>query len=329
MHTHGIGATVDGQWTLQPLAAADMAVGETARHAESVGFDSLWFSDHVLMTPSPQSQHFAADPVDGARAYPTSPDMVDAITAMAVSAEATERIRLGTSVWIPSYRHPLSDVRQFNSLDQLSDGRLIVGIGSGWMKEEFEALGVRYSERLSRTEEAVEVYRRSWAEDVVEHDGAHFGFSGVRMDPKPLQRPGPRIYYGGVTGRGAELAARCCDGFYPTFTDGQAEATRYAALISQLPRMLSEADRSPDEFSLLCVLSARIDPECDGFGKGPVDRVLADLADLADQGFSLVVIHIDTLTGSFDQWRHQVDLFGAHILSAADQFEPAGPWRVA
>ncbi len=135
MDTHGVGATVDDQWTLKHLPAERMAVASMAEQAESAGYDSLWFSDHILMAPSPESHHFASDPIDGTRAYPTSPDMLDAVSAIAVSAQATSRIRLATSVWIPPYRHPLSDVRQFTSLDHLSGGRLVVGVGVGWMRE--------------------------------------------------------------------------------------------------------------------------------------------------------------------------------------------------
>ncbi|HTO01314.1 MAG TPA: TIGR03619 family F420-dependent LLM class oxidoreductase [Microthrixaceae bacterium] len=331
MNTHGIGASVDNQWTLQPLEAERMRVAEMAVRAESAGFDSLWFSDHVLMAPSPESFHFAADPVDGTRAYPTSPDMIDAMVAMSVCAQATKRVRLATSVWIPSYRHPLHDVRQFSSLDQLSDGRFVLGVGAGWMKEEFEALGVPYSERITRTEEACEIYKRSWSDEVVDHHGDHYSFSGIRMNPKPLQKPRPRMYYGGVTKRGARLAAEHCDGFYPTFTDSRATADRYGDLIAQLPQMLDSAGTRVEDFSLLCVLSARIEEAEDdlGFGKGPVNKVMEDLSALAEQGFSLVVLHLDTRNGDFDEWQRQLDLFGDLIVDPVAEIRATGDWQPA
>lgn len=331
MDTHGVGAMVDDQWTLQPLPASHIDVRRTAPRAEAAGFDSLWFSDHVLMTPSPESLHLAADPVDGTRAYPTDPDIFDALSCIAAAAMVTERVRLAPSVWIPSYRHPLHDVRQMTTIDHLSGGRLVVGVGAGWMKEEFVALGVPYEERLGRTEEAVAIYRSAWNDDIVDHHGEHFAFSDIRMDPKPLQPGGPRIYYGGVSRRGAQLAASCCDGFYPTFTDGQATPDRYRSVLDELPSMLEAAGRGVEDFSLLCVLSARVDDELaePGLGEGPVDKVLADLALLAAEGFSLVVVHLDTLTGDHDEWLRQLDLFGEHIVEPASELSPRGPWRPA
>lgn len=331
MDTHGVGAMIDGQWTLQPIPASRMDVKRTAPRAEAAGFDSLWFSDHVLMTPSPESLHMAADPVDGARAYPTDPDILDALSCIAAAAMVTERIRLAPSVWIPSYRHPLHDARQMTTIDHLADGRLVVGVGAGWMKEEFAALGVPYDERISRTEEAVAVYRKAWSDDVVDHEGEHFSFSGIRMDPKPVQIGGPRVYYGGVSRRGAQIAAGCCDGFYPTFTDGRATADRYRSTVDALPGMLSHVGRRSEDFSLLAVLSARVDddPAQPGLGKGPAAKVLDDLALLADEGFSLVVLHLDTVTGDPDEWLRQLDLFGEHVVGPAAGIASSGPWRPA
>lgn len=331
MNTHGVGATVDRQWTLQPLAAAAMDVPGVARRAESAGYDSLWFSDHVLMTPSPASEHRAADPVTGARAYPADPDLLDAVVGMSAAAAVTSRIRLAPSVWISPYRHPLHDVRQFTSIDVLSSGRLVVAVGAGWMREEFSALGIPYSERLSRVQESVEVYKRAWAETRVTFTGEHYRFGDVRMDPKPAQHPRPRIYYGGITRAGLGIATGGCDGFYPTFADPQATADRYRELLAELPDRLEAANRAPADFSLLCVLSARIDSGAKrpGLGNGPATKVLDDLAALAAEGFSLVVLHFDTLDGARSEWLRQLDLFGEHIVGPAETITASGGWRQA
>ncbi len=331
MDTHGLGATVAGQWTLQPLPAKEMAVTSMARRAESAGYDSLWFSDHVLMAPSPDSFHFASNPVDGTRAYPTSPDMLDAVACIAACASVTEHIRLAPSVWIPAYRNPLQDIRQFTTLDHLSDGRLVVGIGTGWMKEEFSALDIPFDERISRLEESVEIYKQAWSEEVLDHRGSTYQFTGVRMDPKTYQQPRPRLYYGGVSRRGAQLAARHCDGFYPTFTDAQATPKRYRAIIDELPSMLDESGGKPAEFALLCVLSARLDddPTIAGLGKGSASKVVDDLGRLAAEGFSLVVLHLDTRTGALAEWIRQLDAVGEFILPQAADILPSGPWMSA
>jgi probable F420-dependent oxidoreductase len=330
MNTHGIGATVDGRWTLQPLPATQMAVPAVAQRAEAAGFDSLWFSDHVLMTRSPASEHRAADPVTGARAYPVEPDMVDAVVGMAAAAAVTSRIRLAPSVWISPYRHPLQDVRQLTSIDIVSGGRLVVAIGPGWLREEFEALDVPFEERVSRLRESVAVYKTAWADDEASFSGQHYAFKGIRMDPKPVQQPRPRIYYGGISATGASIAASVCDGFYPTFTDPLATADRYRGLIDSLPQRLADSGGSENDFSLLGVLSARVDTRTDlGLGKGPVSKILEDLDALGAEGFSLLVLHLDTLDGSSSEWLRQLDLIGEHLVEPAAAIEAAGRWRPA
>lgn len=331
MNTHGVGATVDKHWTLQPIPAATMDVPSVARRAEAAGYDSLWFSDHVLMTPSPASQHRAADPVTGARAYPGEPDMLDAVVAMAAAAAVTERIRLAPSVWIAPYRHPLHDVRQFTSLDIVSNGRLVVALGVGWMREEFAALGIPYDERASRVRESVAVYQRAWSDEVASYSGRHFTFDNVRMDPKPAQRRRPPLYYGGVTAAGARLAAECFDGFYPTFTDPLATADRYDTLIGTVRDALASRDRSVDDFSLLAVVSARVDPAMGSaeFGKGSLSKVLDDLGALADRGFSLAVLHLDTRDGTLGEWHRQLDAIGEHLVTPVAELQVSGGWREA
>jgi probable F420-dependent oxidoreductase len=331
MNTHGVGATVDRQWTLQPIPAATMDVPRVARRAELAGFDSLWFSDHVLMTPSPASEHRAADPVTGARAYPGEPDMLDAVAGLAAAAAVTDRIRLAPSVWIAPYRHPLHDVRQFTSLDVLSNGRLVVALGAGWMREEFAALGVDFDQRVARVRESVAVYRRAWSEEVSSFAGSHFGFQGVRMDPKPVQSPGPPIYYGGITTAGARIAAECCDGFYPTFTDPMARADRYDETLATVADSLADANRRIADFALLAVVSARVDAAMAGdeFGKGSPAKVLEDLAALAQRGFSLAVLHLDTRDGTLDEWHRQLDAVGELLVGPAGQISAEGPWRQA
>jgi probable F420-dependent oxidoreductase len=300
-----------------------------ARRAELAGFDSLRFSDHVLMTPSPASEHRAADPVTGARAYPGEPDMLDAVVGMAAAAAVTDRIRLAPSVWIAPYRHPLHDVRQFTSLDVLSNGRLVVALGAGWMREEFDALGVDYDQRLALVRESVAVYRSAWSDEVSSFTGSHYGFQGIRMDPKPVQSMGPPIYYGGITPAGARLAAECCDGFYPTFTDPMARADRYDGIIAAVADSLESARRSISDFALLAVVSVRVDAAMgtEEFGKGSPAKVLDDLAGLARRGFSLAVLHLDTRDGTLDEWHRQLDAVGELLVEPAVGLVAEGGWR--
>ena len=104
---------------------------------------------------------------------------------MGAIATATGRLKLGTAVLIAPYRHPLNDARQLATADVLSGGRVLVGVGAGWLEEEFAALGLSFKERGGMTDECIEIYRRSWTDEVVSFSGRHYRFENLSMDPKP------------------------------------------------------------------------------------------------------------------------------------------------
>lgn len=329
MNTHGICGLIDGQMQLQPLAASEMRPLDVAKRAEEVGWHSLWFSDHVTMTFESTSLHSAADPVTGKRAYPPSPDMLDCLVTMGAVAAVTDRVKLAPSVLVSPYRHPLSDARQLATVDALSGGRLVLGVGVGWLQEEFEALGVPYEHRRAMTEECIEIYKRCWSDDAVSFEGEHYRFSQVSMDPKPVSRP--PIVFGGVTKLAARIAAQRCDGFFPTYTDPLAEATRYDDVLVELQSELERVGRDQSEITLLAVVTARVLPASRPagdrqFAKGTVDEVIADLADLAERGFSHVVVHLDCRSGTMSEFWEQMELIGTEVLPRARQLTTAGGW---
>ena len=184
--------------------------------------------------------------------------MLDAAVIMGAVAVSTRRLKLGTSVLIGPYRNPLSDARQLATIDQLSNGRLLFGVGAGWMQEEFEALGLDYAKRAPQTEECIEVYKRAWVDEAVSFQGRFYDFSAVSLDPKPVQRPYPPIIYGGVTTVGARRAARLCNGFYPIFLDSYAEPNRYSSAQDVIRRELERQHKDPAEFAMIGVSSAQI-----------------------------------------------------------------------
>ena len=201
MNSHGAMFRSETEVWLESLPPQDFEPVRLARLAERVGFHSLWFPDHVTL-PLKTTNVKVANPETGKRHYPEKPEMFDALTTMAAVAVTTERIKLATSVLISPYRPPLHDARQFATLDWLSNGRLIAGVGAGWAKEEFEALGLPYDRRGDMTDECIEVYKRAWTDDVVAFHGEFYDFANLSMDPKPLQKPWPPIVFGGpVHGR--------------------------------------------------------------------------------------------------------------------------------
>ena len=123
-------------------------------------------------------------------------------------AAHTTTIRLGTWVYVLPLRHPFAAARSFATLDVLSGGRAEVGVGVGWLEGEFAAAGVDFASRGRRTDEALEVCRRLWSEPTVEHHGEFFSFPPVAFEPKPIQRPWPRLHVGGESPAALRRAAR-------------------------------------------------------------------------------------------------------------------------
>jgi probable F420-dependent oxidoreductase len=254
---------------------------------------------------------------------------------MGAVAVSTTRLKLGTSVLIAPYRNPLSDARQFATVDQLSNGRLLFGVGAGWMQEEFDAIGVPYADRGARTDECIEIYKRAWTDDVVSFRGRFYQFHNVSMDPKPRQQPRPPIIYGGVTVGGARRAIRTCDGFYPIFLDTYADPTRYAALQDVMRREADRLKRDLAQFSLIGVVSARVtsstDPQAQAKPRrictGTAEQILTDLARFAAAGYAMVIFLFDCPSGTMAEQEEQMQRFGEEVIPFAAKLAPQGGWK--
>ncbi len=174
---------------------------EIARRAEQSGFDSIWVSDHVVV-PSKHAGTF-------------SEVFYDPFVLLSGIAANTEKIRLGTSLIILPYRNPVVVAKMAATLDVLSGGRVIFGVGPGWMREEFSALGVPFGERGKRTDEYIEAIRELWENDRPSFNGQYVGFDNISFLPKPEQTELP-IWIGGGSDKAVERAAVHGDGWQPT-----------------------------------------------------------------------------------------------------------------
>jgi probable F420-dependent oxidoreductase len=179
--------------------------------AEENGFESVWLPEHLVF-PAEMPPTY---PYSGRGVPPIAADtaLYDPWVVLGYLAHATHSIRLGTEVFILPLRHPLATARSVVTVDRLSGGRVTVGVGVGWLEPEFEAVGLPFRDRGSRTDEIVPLLRRLWTEDVISHDGDHFRFGPVRFEPKPLQKPCPPIEIGGVTPPALRRAGRLGDGW--------------------------------------------------------------------------------------------------------------------
>jgi probable F420-dependent oxidoreductase len=215
-----------------------------AQRAEALGFYCLTIADHVIVpreisVPYPYT-------VDGK--YPGTGYHLETLMTMGFLAGATRRIRFATSVLIAPYRNPIVTAKMLASLDVLSNGRLIVGVGVGWMKEEFENLQAPdFDQRGNVTDEYIQAFRELWTSDDRQFSGKHCSFSNLLFLPKPVQKPAIPIWIGGHSKQAIRRAARLGDGWHPiggvpTIPLEPEDVKRDRALLAELAR---EAGRDP------------------------------------------------------------------------------------
>jgi probable F420-dependent oxidoreductase len=213
-------------------AGADPAVIEAvAREADVAGFSTLWSGEHVVMVDRPDSPYpYAAD---GKIAVPSDADWLDPLIALAFVAATTTRIRIATGILLLPQHDPIVVAKQAASLDVLSKGRFLLGVGIGWSSEEFAALGVPFRGRARRTREFVEVMRALWQEDVSSYEGEFIHFHDVRSYPKPIRNRRVPVVLGGNSNSALDRVVAYGDGWYGFNLSMEEISGRVSALISR------------------------------------------------------------------------------------------------
>lgn len=237
LHALGIGAGAE-RTVIDAVAAA----------AERAGFATLWAGEHIVMLDEGQSRYPYAD--DGRIAVPTDADWLDPFIALSFAAAATTTIDLATGVLLLPEHNPLVVAKRAASLDKLSDGRLTLGVGIGWSREEFDALGVPFGRRAARTAEYVEAMRTVWRDDVASFHGEFVDFDKVRMNPKPRNGRLP-VVLGGNTDAALRRVAEWGDGWYGF---NLADVEEAAVCASLLRGMCRAARRDPHDLRLAVAL---------------------------------------------------------------------------
>jgi probable F420-dependent oxidoreductase len=176
-----------------------------AQAADELGFESLWLPEHLVLPVK-----MAGSPFPGAEHPPIPPStpVFDSLAYLCFIAGRTSRIRLGTHVYNLALRHPFAAARAIQTLDVVSEGRAEIGVGAGWLREEWDAAGLDFSTRGQRLDEALEVCKSLWTDEVTAHDGRFFKFAPVAFEPKCRQSPHPPILIGGESPAALERAAR-------------------------------------------------------------------------------------------------------------------------
>lgn len=256
--------------------------------AEELGYDSLWTSEHVF------NVSYVGTRLGDAPYY-------DSLLSLTHLAAITNTIRLGTSVLVLPYHHPVTLAKQLATLDVFSGGRLDIGVGAGVIEDEFRALDADFAQRGSVTDESIQAMKALWTQDLPEFRGQHYNFSGMVFSPKPLQSPYPPIYVGGDSRPAVRRAAREADVWHPT-SIGPEDLRLGSRYLHEQARLLG---RAPDRIGI----SVRLDLDFPVLGgprtaprqlrpalSGSVEEVVAQVQAYEDVG----VDHLLLATNSRD-----------------------------
>ncbi len=217
---------------------------EVSKVAEEVGFESVWGGEHVIFPSSIESAYpYTAD--GKVPATPETP-IPDPLIWLAYVAAAAPTLRLGTCILILPQRNPLVLAKELATLDHLTGGRVELGIGVGWMKEEFDALGVPWERRGARTDEYVDALRTVWGGSHVEFHGEFVDFDPLTCTPLPAQGSDIPILVGGDTPAAMRRAAKIADGYFP----GEGDPEQLAKLITTVRAECEKYDRDPDSIEI-------------------------------------------------------------------------------
>lgn len=247
------------------------AMVRVGQAAERVGFESVWTGEHVVL-PDPQ--------VPPSPAAPTSP-MLDPAVALAHLAAATTTLKLGTGIIILPQRNPLVLAKEMASLDVVSKGRLLLGVGVGYLQPEFDALGIPMADRGARTVEYVEAMRAIWDMDQPEYHGRFVSFSGVQAFPRPVQRPMPPIHMAGHTPAAFRRTVTHGHGWYGFNLTAEQTAEMVAGIRAAEQRYERPSWLGPIEISVT-PRGALDEAAVEAFAAAGVDRLIPMAGRVAD-----------------------------------------------
>jgi probable F420-dependent oxidoreductase len=264
-------------------------VVSAAEAAEALGYSTVWVVDHIIF-PAKLEGGYAFNPLD---------PILEPMTVLAALAMKTTRVKLGTAVLILPYRHPIYTAKVLSTVDVLSKGRLVVGVGAGWLEPEFTALGQSISERGSRTNETIDILKALWTEDAPSYAGKHFQFSNIKFVPQPVQRPRPPILVGGMTKGALQRVARRGDGWVAM---GKSPDDLVKPL-ETLRELTVKAGRNPKELQLNMLPLA----------SSSLDQVINDAPRYAELGVHHLYLSFRAWTADFSQLMEMMARFAREV----------------
>lgn len=267
----------------------------TARMAEDYGFDSVWIPDHIIVPRAVQERY--------------GPVYYDAIAVLSYLAGVTSRVRLGTTVLVVPYRHPVVLAKQIASVDQLCDGRLIFGIGVGWAEAEFQTLGLPFAERGRRTDEALRLMQALWTQEAPQFRGTYYTLSDILFHPKPVQHPMP-IWIGGNSRAALRRTASLATGWHPIDLPPDRLRDAWQALHTESQRQGRPVPDLCPRFTVR--LQEQAADHTRRFMEGNAGQIAEDLLQVKTIGASHVVL--STQTNDMARFRWEVETLGRDIV---------------
>jgi probable F420-dependent oxidoreductase len=260
--------TIQFGWSLQGrgLLAGREAITTLAKRADTLGYDSVWVTDRLVIPTAGTTAY----PYSATGGFPIGPDepWLEALTAVTYLATITERIRVGTSVLVIPYRNPVHTARALATADYLSGGRVILGAGVGWWREEFAAVGASFEDRAARTVEALRLMKRIWT-------GPRLTIAGVGevggLRPQPVQRPHLPIWIGGHSDAALRRVVAVADGWHPLGLRPPValHPPELAARVRRLGELAVAAGRDPASITVAFKAPVRFD-DAAGPGRSPL-----------------------------------------------------------
>ena len=254
------------------------SIVNVAKRAEELKYDSVWVTDRLLYPTNPQTSYYGGPLPDPYKR------VFDPLETLAFAAAHTRRVRLGTSVLDIPFYNPVLLARRLTTLDVLSGGRLGVGFGLGWSKDEYDATGAKLKTRGKRADEFISVLRAIWTTDPVEFHGRYFQLPKSIIQPKPVQKPHPPIYLAAFSPGAMKRTAMLADGWMPVgMTVEQLKSTS-----TQLRSMVKEVGRDPASVKVIARYNFAVTPQPQGkdrpFFSGTLAQIKEDVAAIRAYG---------------------------------------------
>jgi probable F420-dependent oxidoreductase len=294
-----------------------------ARHGERLGFTYATMADHIVFPVAVESKY----PYDATGNHPSTGDALDPLSLMAFAAGRTTTLRFVTSVLILPHRNPVLAAKMIATIDVLSQGRVTLGIGVGWLREEFAALGAAdFDRRGAVSDEYLAIFKKLWSPGPVSHQGTYYSFETLRCEPLPVQRPHPPIWVGGHSKAALRRTARHADGWHPIGTVATAELRppAFAALLDDLKRMTEQEGRDYAGITIAFVPRLRETPAPIDAGdrmpfSGSADQVIGDIDTYRRLGVSHLSFDFrgPTLAGTLER----MDWFATEVMAKAGNSE--------